>query len=396
MNTLAKQIIFFLIPLLVLPIFVSPVYAADIKAGEQISINETEEPLVNPYIFGGSIRLNAPVSNELTTAGGDVFIDSPIEGSALIAGGNISLRGSVGNNARIAGGNITIDSPVTNDLVITGGSVKVTEEATIGGDILFAGGSLTIDAPVTGDVRVAGGDVVINNRVGGDVTGEIEKLQLGANALVAGNLSYKSPQRAQIDQGAQIQGRTDYKQSEDRRGDEEKVGAFATGAAIYKLIADIIITVLFIYFFRGALASVFARMKASPLRSGAIGFGIFFLMPLAALFLLILVWLGVAGLLTYALLYIVALFVMKAFIGWIIMTWWKDSKKEKYILDWRAGIIGPIVVFLLLLIPILGWLAIAIIFLIGLGALVESLTNLAAAQRGSMNGSSRSISAKKK
>lgn len=382
MNRLKRYILpVFIMPFLLLSAVLSPVYAAEFRTGDQISISETQEPLVNPYIFGGNIRIDAPISNELTTAGGDIFIDAPVEGSALVAGGNISLRGSVGNNARIAGGNITIDSPITNDLVVAGGSVTVTPEASVGGDLLFAGGSLRVEAPVNGNIRVAGGNVIINGRVNGDITGEVEKLELGPQAVIAGNLSYKSPERAQIAQGAAVQGRTDYKQSEDRRDDGRDTGAFITGAALYKLLADILITVLFIYFFRGALASVFARMKASPLRSGAIGFGVFFLMPLAALFLLILVWLGVAGLLTYVLLYIVALFVMKAFIGWIIMTWWKDSKKEKYILDWRAGIIGPIVVFLLLLIPILGWLAIAIIFLIGLGALVEELVQLAANQR---------------
>lgn len=386
----------FIIPLIILSAVVSPVYAAEFRTGDQIAIEASEQPLVNPYIFGGSVRLDAPVSNELTTAGGDIFINSAIEGSALIAGGNISLRGSVGNNARIAGGNITIDSPITNDLVVTGGSIKVTEGATIGGDILFAGGSLIIDAPVEGNVRMAGGNVIINNRVGGDVTGEIEELSLGPNAVVAGNLSYKSPQRARVAQGAQVQGRTDYKQSEDRRGDEKDARAFLTGAALYKLITDIIITTLFIYFFRRALSTVINRMKDTPLRSGAIGFGFFILVPLLALILLILFWLGIATFLFYALMYFVALYVMKAFIGWAIMKFWYSNKKQDYLLDWKAGILGPIAVFLLLLIPILGWLAIAIIFLIGLGALVEELVQLASNQRGHIPATAKSTTARKK
>lgn len=369
-----------LVPLLLLTTFAAPALAAEIRTGEQVSI-ETAEPLINPYIFGGNVRINTPISNELTTAGGDVFIDSDIEGSALIAGGNISLRGAVGNNARIAGGNVTIDSPITNDLVVAGGSITVTPEASVGGDLLFAGGSLRVEAPVDGTVRVAGGNVVINSTVNGDVTGELEKLELGPQAVIRGNLSYKSPERAQIAQGAAVQGRTDYKQSEPRHDDNQDAGAFVTGAALYKLLADIIITVLFIYFFRRALTMVLARMKETPLRSGAIGFGFFFLLPLAALFLLILVWLGVASFIFYTLMYIIALFVVNAFIGWMIMSWWKESKKEKYILDWRAGIIGPIVVFLLLLIPILGWLAIAVVFLIGLGALIEALVQLVARQK---------------
>jgi cytoskeletal protein CcmA (bactofilin family) len=370
----------FILPVLLVTASVPTASAADFRAGDQVSLTNTAETLTNPYIFGGNIAVESPIANELTAAGGDLVIGSTIENSAFIAGGNILMRGAVGNNARIAGGNITIDGPVANDLVIAGGSVRITNEASIGGDILFAGGSLTVDGPVQGGIRVAGGDIVLNNSVGGDVTGEVGELKLGPEAQIAGNLTYKAQERAQIAQGATVQGRTDYQPSEQRRNDEGATGLIA-GAALYKLAVDIILTVLLIYFFQRAVTAVLRRMKNAPLRSGAIGFGFFILVPLAAFFLLLLFWLGIATFLFYGLAYLIALYLMKAFIGWILLTWWYSSKKRDYIVDWKAGILGPIVVFLLMLIPILGWLTIAILFLIALGAFIEELIRLSSNQR---------------
>lgn len=371
---------FLILPVLLTFSSVPHVSAAEFRSGEEVRVTETS-PLDDPYVFGGNIQIDSPITNELTAAGGDLNINSQVGGSALVAGGNILFKGSVGNNARVAGGNITIDGPVTNDLVIAGGSVKLTRNASIGGDLIFTGGTITVDGPVAGNVAINGGDAVLNSTVGGNVQAEeIEKLQLGENAIINGNLTYRSPERAQIAQGAAVQGRTDYRQSEEKRGEDNAAG-FLTGAAIYKLITDIIISLLLVYFFRRAFTYLVRRIKDEPLRSGVIGFAWFFLAPIAAGILLLLFWLGITSFLFYALTWIVALYILKIFLGWIIMHWWKSNKKEEYVLDWRAAVIGPIVLFLLALIPILGWLTIAILFLMSLGALIEGLIKLASNQK---------------
>lgn len=370
----------FTISLLLNVSFAPHVYAAEVRTGDQVRLTDKEQTITNPYVFGGNIQIDSPIANELTTAGGDIIINSPVEGSVFIAGGNITLRGSVGNNARIAGGNITVDGPITNDLVITGGNITVTSNASVGGDILFAGGTLHLDGPVEGKALLNGGNITLNNTIGGDVSGEMGELTLASGANIAGNLSYKSPERAQVDQGATVTGRTDFRQSEDRKDDEAAKG-FAAMAAFYKLIADIIITLLFIYAFRRALTAAVNRMKEQPLRSGVIGFGFFFLVPIAALFLLILLWLGIATWLFYFLAFIVAVYIAYVFVGWFVLRWWYGRSNKEYIVDWKTAIVGPTLVLILSLIPVLGWLANGIIFFIALGALTEELVKLSSNQR---------------
>ncbi len=379
MKRLLQSITAYLVLVLLLTTSTTQSHAADFRTGEEIRITGTNQTLVNPYIFGGDIQVDSPITNELTIAGGDIIINSPIEGSALVAGGNITLRGSVGNNARIAGGDITIDGPIANDLVIAGGNITLTENASIGGDLVFAGGTLQVDGPVAGKVLINGGDITLNNSVGGNVSGEIEELTLGSSATIAGNLNYTSPKRAEIAQGATVSGRTDYRVVEN--DEDNDAGAFLTTAALYKLVTDIILSLLFVYFFRHAIMAVINRMRGTPLKSGAIGFGYVALVPLAGIFFLFLIWLGLATYLFYFLTLIVGIFIVKLFLGWAVLHWWNRNNKKAYELDWKAAIVGPVLLFVLLLIPVFGWLAILILLFMALGALLEELIQLNSDQR---------------
>ncbi len=372
---------FFFIPLLLAFPFAQQTQAAEFRAGDEVRINADEQNLNNLYLFGGNITLDAPVANELTTAGGDLNLNSAVEGSALIGGGNITIRGPIGNNARIAGGDITIDAPITNDLVITGGNITITKNASIGGDILFAGGKLTVDGSVAGKIQANGGDIVINSTVDGDVSGNIEKLILGPAANISGNLSYKSPEQAKIEQGATISGQTNYQPEHNDQDREKSAAGFFAGAAFYKLIADIIICLLFVYFLKGSIIAIINRMRSSPVKSGAVGFAFIILVPIAGFLLFLLLFLGVVTMLSYALFWLISIFIAQLFLGWALMHWLQRSNKAEYILDWKAAIAGPIIVFILMFIPVFGWLAFAVVFLIALGAMLGELITLISTQK---------------
>lgn len=347
--------------------------AADIRTNQDITIPATTENLEDIYLFGGNIRVEAPVTNDLVAAGGDITI-SDVTGDVLATGGNLNLRGTIGNNVRIAGGNILIDGPVERDLVVTGGTVTVTENASISGDVLFAGGNLNLQAPVGGKVLVGGGHVAINNTVGGNVEGNVDELVLGPAAVINGNLSYRSPQKASLASGAVVRGKQTFSEEKERKNTD--AGGIFAGAALYKLIADIILSVLFIFFFGRFTRPLFARMTKSPVQSGAIGFAFFFLTPILSFLFLILIWLGVASFLFYGLAILFSIFLTKVFIGWGLLTWWEKRQNKAYTLDWKAGVVGPIILFIVLLIPVIGWFAAAILFFVALGSVTQQIASL--------------------
>ncbi len=378
MKRILKTIFSSLLLLLLFLTFSKVTYAADIRSNDNIEISQDEKNLEDLYLFGGTIRVDAPVTNDVVAAGGNITFNSDVTGSIMAAGGNINLKGSVGNTARVAGGNIVIDGKITRDLVVAGGSITVSKTASVGGDLVVSGENITLEGPVQGKVLVNGGEVRINNTINKDVQANVGKLTLLPNARINGNLSYSSSDKAIIDPQAVVRGDTKFNKVE---REQKNVAGILGLSALYKLVTDIILSVLFILFLARFIQAIIVRMMREPLKAGAIGFAYLILFPLASLIFLVLIWLGVASFLFYALTLVITTFLSKVFVGWWLLRWYEARERRQYVLDWRAGVVGPIVLFILLLIPIIGWLAAALLYLVALGALTTELTSLVSTQR---------------
>jgi hypothetical protein len=70
------------------------------------------------------------------------------------------------------------------------------------------------------------------------------------------------------------------------------------------------------------------------------------------------------------------LFIAKIILGWYVLEWWSRRSKKQYVLDWKAGVIGPILYMFLIFIPIIGWLAAVFLYLLALGALTLMVLDL--------------------
>ena len=356
MIRLVKSLKTLLISLLLLVIILPtsyPVLAADIRGEENIQISEEGTTLDNPYLFGGQVDVSVPVRNDLVTAGGNVLLDNEVSGSIWAAGGDVEISSRVGNSVRVAGGNVTISGPITEDLIILGGSVRVTEEASVSGDVVFIGGQLRLDAPVGGYVIANGGEITLNSQIGGNVSGEMGKLTIGNDAQIGGDLTYTAEERAQQAQ--------------------DEVAGLITAGTIYKLIADFLFALLFLWLLRPLLTRVIGRIDGNYLKSGGLGFAILLLTPMAGLFMLVLPWLGVSVFLLYGLLIIASMAVMKLYLGWKTLTWWEKRNDREYVIDWKAALVGVMLIFILGLIPVLGWIAVFLLFLFSLGGLTMEL-----------------------
>lgn len=333
------------------------------------------------YLFGSDVTVDAPVENDVVAAGGNVTMNGNITGSLMAAGGNVTVRSTVGNTMRVAGGNVIISGTVNRDLLVAGGSVRITKEASVSGDIIFAGGELRVEGPVRGNIAVNGGNVFLNSTVGGKVEGSIGALTLGNKAVVAGDLTYQSNEKANIQQGATLQGKHDFKQLERRDNKPDGLAAAFTAGALYKLAIDIIGSLLLVLLVPLLVKRIIARSNDDVLTSLGTGFIFCMFFPLLALLLLFFIWPGIAALLLYALVLVLNLFIGKLLLGWWLVRWWQKREGKEYMLDWKTAIVGPVALFLLFLIPVLGWLIATVIYLISLGGLVRTILTSVYAQR---------------
>lgn len=373
MKKIFSFFVFFALLLLISSGLTAPSYAADIRANNTIIIPQDEKNLHDLYLFGRTIEVGAPVQNDLVAAGSDIVVDNSVSGNILAAGGNLRLKGDSAGSVRIAGGNIIIDGKVGRDLLIGGGSVTITKSATIAGDLIIAGGDLTVQGTVNGKALINGGQARIDGTVKKQVEANIGKLTLGPNSMIGGDLKYSSPEKAALENGAVVKGTQHFTRVEQPKRAERQAGEFFRTISIYKLISDIIISIALIYFLGGFLRHILTSLEKDPVLNGVFGLAFIIVMPVVSAILLILLWLGIGSFLFYFLILLIAIYIAKIFLGWFLVRWWYSRDKKNYNLDWKAGIIGPIALFLIGLIPVIGWLFIAVLYLISTGVLIREL-----------------------
>ena len=177
-----------------------PLHAQDTPAATQRRIG------ADTFVFGGSVRIDQPVTGDLIAAGGQVDVDAPVAGDAVLAGGNLRVTAKVEQSVVAGGGRLTLDAPIGRNLRVGGGQVEIGPMATIGGNVTVGGGQVTLRGPVKGNVTVGGGRVLIDGVVEGDVESYAGGLSLGPNARLAGKLRYRSGDALVRDPAATVAG----------------------------------------------------------------------------------------------------------------------------------------------------------------------------------------------
>ncbi len=362
--------------LLALVFTAAPVYAVEVVSPTKDNPNTVvgaQENHKNLYVTGSQVTVNSNTKGDLTAAGGMVNVTGNVEQEVLIAGGNINLSGAIGNTVRIIGGNITIAGPVGGDLVMAGGNISVSGKSEVQGDLMIAGGNVIIDAPVKGNVKIAGGSVTINSVVSGSV--EIiasRQLNFGSGAQVAGNITYKGQQAAVVDPSAKIS-QINFTQIQVKKMKPAMTGLFTLGFLI-KLLAWIITAWILVHFKKNFVFRLNDEFKIKPWENLGVGFLALVATPIAVVLLLVtLVGYYAAFLLglVYVLALAVATLLSSVVLGNFILS--KVKKFGEVPADWQVVITGVIVWMLLSYIPVVGWLVMAVWFLMVLGAGVKLL-----------------------
>ena len=359
-------------------IFIPQTFAASIESGESVYLAEDRTDLKDLYLFGSTVTTDANVENDLTVAAGTVTINGDVTGSLMAAGGDLFIRSNVDNTLRVAGGNVVISGEVKNDALIAGGNIRITDTASISGDLLIFGGDIQINGPVKGKIYISGGEATINANVGGHLEGEVGTLTLGNKANIKGDLRYKATKKAEMVKGSIVQGKTDFRLIEDKNT-QKKTGLITAGS-VYKLAIDIIISLLLITILPVFTKNTLERVYNAPLMSLGTGFAFLFFWPLLSIFLFFFIWLGFAAFLFYGLIIFTSIYLGKVFFGWLLLHHWYKREKKEYILNWKAAIVGSAGFYILFIIPIIGWLAVFIISLMLIGALIKNITGVIQSQ----------------
>ena len=354
-------------------LLVSPVltFAAEFRAGQQPSFTSGEKTGENLYMVGGTVVSAGSADKDLLVAGGTALVSGPVVGDLFVVGGNITVLSPVSGDMRVGGGNIMISGNILGDAVVGGGQIILSGKS-IGGDAAIAGGTVRMDTEVKGNVKIAGGEIYINAPVGGDADIKAEKLTLGPNADIKGNLKYQATKLVTIEEGGKVRGETVFTELKGRDGAKKSAGVilgFFTFVLVAKFLMLLATALIVGLVFRRYSKELVEKATVSPLKELGRGVVTLIVLPILSIILLITIIgipLGILGLLSFVMLFIYATIITPIFLGALVYKW--ISRKSDYVVNWKTILLGTVVYFLLGLIPFLGWIAICVAVAITLGA----------------------------
>jgi cytoskeletal protein CcmA (bactofilin family) len=360
-----------LIPITLLFVLMAQTVLANtvVRSGQTVSVAEGQSVAGDFYVAAGTINISGEVEEDALLLGGQVTVNGTINENAFIVGGNVDIHGTINDDLRIIGGEVTIAESIVGDLAIFGGSVNILSSASIGGDLLIYGADVAIEGSIEGDLLGTVGTLRVDSYVGGDIDVRVTNLVLGDQANLAGNLTYDSFNNLERSLNATVSG-------EVLRNDP--VVALSEGKELNFLIPSLIVlfSILSWYLFsKKTLNKVVNKALVRSPKPALIGFAVLFLAPIAALMLTLTIigsMLGLAILFAYSLIIVLALIVMPAVLGQMLMLAFTKTDGRVNLL---SILIGVLVITVLSQLPVLGLILFFVLLIIAIGSLVEIIYN---------------------
>lgn len=364
-----KRIVLFL--LLSVFVFTAPVFAQTASRGNNVVLSRGSSVNENYFASGNSVTLSGTVNGDAYLAGGNILVDGTVNGNLLVAGGQVNVTGTVNGNVRAIGGQVNISGQVQGNASAAGGNVNVDKSAVIKGSVVAAAGQLSVMAPVPGSVTAAADTVTLGNSIGGNVLAATGRLTLTSTASIAGNLNYTSQEKAQMQPGSRVAGRTTY--SLMRRGPVNP--AQARRAAGGALLAYRFVQALVGFFLGWIMIRLFPVLVRRPVqaiegRPGAVvlaGLLVLIVTPF-----IIFIFLMTVALIPVALI-LLALWLIEIYLSKIFFALWLGKKigdwlsfGPSYLAYLAAGLLAWII---LVSLPFIGWLFSLASLVIGIGAM---------------------------
>lgn len=349
-------------------LLLSPAAMAEQDSGETVfKRGQISEDL---YLAGGRIDVLAEIDGDVVAAGGRIHIDSQITGDVMAAGGSVTVYGNVSDDVRLAGGEVIIKATVGDGAIAAGGTVLLAPGADVGGDAMLSGGRVELAGKVLRDLRIASGEVVISGQVDGNVELAARSITIQPSAIIRGNLTYRSPEAANIDSQARIEGSVSHIATPMPGGTEIASGMAAMSVILWLSIA---ITGVALYLLIPQLALSVTQIAADkPWKTLGLGLAVFAATPVVGITLMItglgwlLAWLLMS---VYAILLLLGFFVGVLFLSNATLGRVRREREPSTFVNSLAFVITLLVIMVIGLVPVLGWLVVLLLLLFGVGGI---------------------------
>jgi len=358
----------FVMSVLICALGLAPAQAADFERGDpSYTLPAGQEVKTDLIVIADRVRIDGDVDGDLIVASQTVVVDGHVKGDILGFTQALRVNGPVDGNVRAWSQTLYVNSTVGRNVMAFGSVLELADKATVGGTMTVFTGATQLDGRLTGDLLALSGDIDINGLLGHDALIRADRLTIGSNAEIAGQIKYEGRRQPHVAPGAKL-------------GSPIQITILKKGPDYTRLAyywhrvllwgASFLFGLLVLLLVPGFFAdAVQAAKRVGP----AIGFGALFLFatPVVAIIACITI-VGLAIGVTTFVLYVIALFASQVFVG----SWLGER-----LLGTEVGLgpaigrlaLGLAIIRALTMVPIAGPLIAFLVILWGLGALVLAL-----------------------
>lgn len=311
------------------------------------------------------------VSDDVYAAAKQIEINHAVAGDVLAAGEHIFIRAEVAGDFVGLGNDVTVESSLEDDLIAAGNMINV-RGATMD-DVIVVGNTINLERiVVTGNAYAAGAKITLAGEFRGDVRVASDNVTIATGTHIAGALISYGRSAPAVDSDVTIGGAREHHEQPDGRSRRQSLLL----SWVRRVISWCVVALVLMYVFPAFSMNVVTRALQQPGRALGQGLVWHILLPpvtIALLFTVAGIPLAMSLLFTTLLLETVAI----AYTTILVGTWLLRRLAGRYApLAWQHALLGGIVLFGVIYIPIIGVVAAVVLELMVFGALLASLWEL--------------------
>ncbi|NKB32452.1 MAG: hypothetical protein GKR91_05080 [Pseudomonadales bacterium] len=270
------------------------VEAAEFLSGVEVLIGPDEVLNEDVYAVGGRVIVYGTVNGDLVAAGENIEVNGMVNGDLIVAARSITVNGAVKDDIRAAGANLQFLSPIGGDLITAGDEISIEPDAVIGEDLVVRANTLIARGDVDGNLDLSVVEASIEGTIQGNVDAIVEeRLTLGSESTIEGQLTYTSVNDVTMQPGAEVVGEVTLQVPMiNILGSEFQVSAIIQ--VFSKIISQtkwflgtLLIGLILIWLIPETLRSVNTTLSISPWKSLCIGVFIVLVVPILLLLIMI-------------------------------------------------------------------------------------------------------------
>lgn len=324
------------------------IISAKVISNENGNVTVSKSEVINDDLFVGAKSVN---------------IDGVVNGDVFVGAESVNITGTINGNLHVGARSVDINGSVKGNVYMGAMNANVGKLTSIGGTIFVGAGTFSIDSQIKRNVYAGAGNLNVgeNARIGKDfyyaAGNEAGSVNISEKAKVIGNI-YKTEvdtTKANADMEAA------------RKQAPTIINGFKITAMIVSLLGTLVIAFLYHKLFRKNFTESAKLVKESFWKSLGVGFLVTIsFIPGIIILLMTVVGIPLAGM---AFLLLMLYFSLSKIVVALPLGTWVVQKLKIKNSVYTATSIGILLVYIVKIIPVVGWLIGLVIFWVGLGAL---------------------------